>query len=56
MEKPEACSKWKKRGSKQVGGKVEKSGKSPNRKLLGSKWVGGKVGKSGKSPKLKNKG
>ena len=42
--------------NKWVGGKVEKSGKSPNRKLLGSKWVGGKVGKSGKSPKLKNKG
>ena len=41
---------------KWVGGKVVKSGKSPNRKLLGSKWVGGKVGKSGKSPKLKNKG
>jgi len=43
-------------GSKRVGGKVVKPGKSPNQKLKGSKQVGGKVVKSGKSPKLKNKG
>ena len=39
--------------SKQVGGKVEKSGKSPNRKQQRSKQVGGKVVKSGKSPNRK---
>ena len=40
-------------GSKRVGGKVEKPGKSPNRKLLGSKRVGGKAGKPEKYPNRK---
>ena len=35
VEKREDCSKWKEKRSKQVGGKVEKSGKSPKLKNKG---------------------